>query len=120
MKNLLKTLAIVLAIGATVQAIQVYAQEKEVISIDEVEYNLTRLIELKHEMDANRSETGFVNRETTPDSDFPNIKTDADFKETFSTNVLRYIQVIGGQEAFKKVLSRPEFADVVSGHDPGI
>ena len=119
MKNLMRTLAIVLAIGAAFQAIQVYAQQKAVISIDEVEYNLTRLMQLKHEIEPSRESAALTNSETLLSREFPNIKTEADFKEAFSTNVLRYIQAIGGQEAFKKILTQPEFAEF-SEHEPGV
>lgn len=119
MKNLMKTLAVALAIGSTVQAIQVYAQEKVVISIDEVEYKLTRLIDLKRQMDAGRELSGLVSTESTLSAEFPNIRTEADFKREFSVNALRYIQAIGGEAALARELTKPEFASF-SGHEPGV
>src|SRR5690606_19075983 len=104
MKNLMKALALVLAIASTVQAIQVYAQERVVLSIDEAEYKLTRLIELKRELDFNRDNSGLIGTEQSISSEFPTIKTEEDFKEAFATQALRYIQAIGGESVLKKVL----------------
>ena len=119
MKNLMKALALVLAIGSTIQAIQVYAQERVVLSIDEAEYKLTRLIELKRELDFNRGYSSLTENEQPISNEFPTIKNEEDFKEAFAIQALRYMQAIGGEAVLKKVLQKTEFASF-EGHDPGV
>lgn len=119
MKNLMKVLVLALAIGSTLQAIQVYAQERVVVSIEEEERTLSRLIQLKRNADLSGKTLDVYGSETDLITEFPNIKTEDDFKEAFVTHALRYLQSIGGEEAFKKVLQQKEFSRFQRG-EPGI
>lgn len=119
MKNLMKGLVLALAIGSTLQAIQVYAQERVTVSIEEEERTLSRLIQLKRNSDLSGKTLDVYGNETDLLAEFPNIKTEDDFKEAFATHALRYLQSIGGEEAFKKVLQQKVFARF-HGSEPGI
>lgn len=119
MKNLMKVLVLVLAIGSTLQAIQVYAQERAMVSIEEEERALSRLIQLKRNSDLSGKSLDVYGNEGDLVMEFPNIKTEEDFKEAFAIHALRYLQSIGGEEAFKKVLQQKEFARFHGG-EPGI
>lgn len=119
MKNFMKVLVLALAVGSTLQAIQVYAQERAMVSIEEEERALSLLIQLKRNSDLNGKTLELYKSENDLSVEFPNIKTEEDFKEAFATHALRYLQSIGGEEAFKKILQQKEFARF-NGSEPGI
>ena len=50
MKKTLQALALILAIGATVQTIKAYAQEVASFSAEEEQHKITQLMELRKEM----------------------------------------------------------------------
>jgi len=50
MKNTMKVLAVVLALGATVQALKAYAADVPAISIEDEEYQIVRLMELRQQV----------------------------------------------------------------------
>ena len=119
MKTLARTLALVLALGATMQALFAYANDVGLISIEEEETKIVQLIELKQQMDTKNLSIGDIRPELN--RDFPQIKTEEDFREAFATHALRYLRAINGEDALRRVLDRPEFSSIRrSDGEPGI
>lgn len=74
MRKIMKFLALILALGATIRTIKVYAFDSQVSSLatEEAEYKITRLMELRKEIEL-RGETAFL--DPSVQSEFPEIKT---------------------------------------------
>lgn len=119
MKNAMKILALVLAIGAVSQTIRAYAQTTVTLNADEEAYQISRLMQLKSQIDSR--EMALSHSEAAPiGSEFPNIRTEADFKDEFVTHTLRYIQAIKAEDTFKKMKNRAEFSEMFEHESPGV
>jgi hypothetical protein len=117
MKNLARSLAIVLAVGAMIQTVCVYALENTIISLEEEEATIISLIEFKRRTDSYGE--SFQDASYELRNDFPNIKTEEDFKEAFAEHALRYLHAIGGEKSLKRVLGKEEYQRL-TGDGPGI
>lgn len=124
MKKTIKALALVLALGATVQAIKAYAQEVPQISIEDEEYAIARLMEL-------RQQTQLQGQSFSPDrsvsAEFPDIKSETDLKLTLVKHVIRYVFALGAQaDLVKEMTAACAAASAVKstaaacGSEPGI
>lgn len=118
MKNFFRSLAVVLAVGAMGQTFYVYAQEAGIISIEKEEQALMDLIELKRQVDVNGEPYTIFNDSFKDDGE--EILNEEDFKESFTTHALRYIQAIEAEETLREVIQRPEFRNLYGRDNPGI
>jgi hypothetical protein len=118
MKKTIQVLALVLAIGATVQTIRAYSSETGYFSVEVEEYKLTKLIELRKEVDATGESAPFTF--TRLSEEFPQITNHEQLNEEIARQALRYLQAIGAQEALIKVIKRPEFQPLWDRIEPGI
>ncbi len=117
MKNLARSLAIVLAVGAMIQTVCVYALESTIISLEEEETAIISLIEIKRRADSNGE--SFQDASYELRKDFPNIKTEEDFEEAFANHALRYLQAIGGDKALNRIFVKEKYQRL-TGDGPGI
>lgn len=122
MKNAMKVLALVLAIVATAQTLKAYAQVSVPLSADEEAYQISRLMQLKSQMDAMKAESISKRSDAASleNSEFPSIKTEADFKDEFVTHTLRYIKAINAEDAFTQAKKRAEFSSLFEHESPGV
>ena len=118
MKKTMQTLAIVLAIAATVQTLRAYATETGVFSIEEEEVKMTQLMELRKEF-YEKGESLTAN-ETPVNPDFPNIINSEQLNEAVARQALRYLRAIGAEDALIKVMKQPEFQTFIDRMEPGI
>lgn len=118
MKKTIQALALVLAIGATVQTLKAYALDTGLISADEEEYKITQLMELRKEIEF-KGET-FVSTESNVGSEFPEIKGKEELNEAVVRHTLRYLQAIGAEKALIRVIQQPEFQSLRHSGEPGI
>lgn len=118
MKNILRTLAVTLAIGATFQVVISYAAEIEKISAEEEEVKLSRLMELRREVirSGDQQPMELVNLQ----DEFPQIKNTEDYKREVVRHTLRYLQSIGAEKILKKEIQKPEFQVFRFADQPGI
>lgn len=117
MKNTLQVLALILAVGATVQTIKAYAQEVSIFSADEEEYKISQLMQLRRDIED--KETAFVAEEEIYVSEFPEISSKEQVNEALIMHTLKYIKAIGAENTLINILKRPEVARSL-GHEPGI
>lgn len=117
MKKTLQAIALILAIGATVQTFKAYAQDVGLFSAEEEEYKITQLLELRKEM-ADKAET-FVSEESVLGSEFPEITNQEKLNEAFIMHTLQYIKAVGAEESFNQILKRPEIMRLMRS-EPGI
>lgn len=118
MKNTIQILALVLAIGATVQTIRAYADETGFFSVEVEEYRMSKLIELRKEVTATGDTIPFAY--TTLSEEFPQITNQEQLNEAIARQALRYLQAIGAEDALIKVIKQPEFLSLRSRGEPGI
>lgn len=118
MKNILRTLAIALAIGATFQVVISYAAEIERISAEEEEAKLSRLMELRR--DVIRSGDQHPMELLNLQDEFPQIKNTEDYKHEVVRHTLRYLQSIGAEKTLNKEIQKPEFKVFSLKSEPGI
>ncbi|HLE12957.1 MAG: hypothetical protein A2504_12995 [Bdellovibrionales bacterium RIFOXYD12_FULL_39_22] len=118
MKNLLRVMAVLLAVGSMAQAVCNFNKSLSVINpvLVEDEANLlTQLIELKKQSDL----TGIPFSDIQTEAGMPEIKSNDDFKEQFLQHTLKYLQTIkGGENTVQKVLKQQELQP--KGCGPGI
>lgn len=93
MKKTIQALALILAIGATIQTIKAYAFDTEVLSAEEEGRKVVLLIELRHQTIQEQSFTPDPNIAV----EFPTIKSEADLKVSLVKHVIRYIFAIGAE-----------------------
>lgn len=118
MRNILRTLAITLAIGATFQVVISYAAEVERVSVEEEEAKLSRLMELRREIIHSKDLQQFsvLNFQ----DEFPQIKNTEDYKREVVRHSLRYLQSIGAEKTLSKEIQKPEFKAFIVESEPGI
>lgn len=96
MKKKMKIIALVLAFGATVQALKAYAVEAQVFSVEEEEYKVERLMEM-------RKQIAVQGNALTVDADFsaefPNVKNNTDLNVSLVKHLVRYIFAIGAEKS---------------------
>lgn len=107
-----------MAFGATLQVLKAYASEIEKIFVEEEEYKISRLIDLRRDLEA-RSENAFTSDFEIQD-EFPEIKNEEDLKEGLARHMLRYLQGIGAEDALIRVIKQPEFQSIRERGEPGI
>ncbi len=117
MKKTIQVLALVLAIGAAIQSLRAYASDSSAFSIEEEEYKMFKLINLRKEFTAN-GETASLNS-TVLSEEFPEITNHEQLNEAISRQALRYIQAIGAGDALINVIKKPEFQPLRNS-EPGI
>lgn len=117
MKNLMKCLAIVLAIGAMAQTVGVYALEEVNYSIEKDGEAIIRLIEFRQRVTAHGESIEEASIELA--KDFPEIKTDDDFKHAFGELVVRYSKAIGMENILYQMVNR-NHQKGMTGSEPGI
>lgn len=117
MKNLMRCIAIVLAIGAMAQTVGVYALEEVKYSLGKDGQAIIKLIEFRQRV----SDRGESIEEASIElaSDFPEIKTDDDFKNVFSELVIRYSKAIGMEKVLYQMVNKKELKRM-TGDGPGI
>lgn len=118
MKKTIQALALVLAIGATIQTLKVYASESGFFSIEEEEDKMSKLIDLRKEI-ASGGDTA-LSGDTLLSEEFPQITNSENLKEAIARQALRYIQAIGAEDALVKVINQPEFQSLRGRGEPGI
>lgn len=118
MKKTLQAIALILAIGATVQTIKAYAQEVVSFSAEEEQHKITQLMELRKEM-ADKG-PNFVPEESALSSEFPEITNQEQLNEAIARQALRYIQAIDAEDALVRVIRQPEFQTFIDRAEPGI
>lgn len=118
MKHILRSLAVVFAVGAMAQAIYAYAHEVKIISLNQEEQILLDLIELRREVDLSGAPYSALNSNLKGDG--VEILTEEDFKESFVIHTLRYIQAIDAEDTLRDVLRRPDFQSLYDRVDPAI
>jgi len=118
MKNVLRTLAVIFAIGATFQVVFSYAAEVERISAEEEEAKLSRLMELRRDiMPLNdQRPMELLNLQ----DEFPQIKNTEDYKREVVRHTLRYFKSIGAEKTLNKEIQKPEFEAFRGSDQPGI
>jgi len=118
MKKTLQAIALILAIGATVQTFKAYANETGFFSAEEEESKMSLLIELRKEL-SEKGETFFL-RDTQVSAVFPQITNSEQLNEAVARQVLRYIQAIRAEDALIRVIKQPEFQSLRERAEPGI
>lgn len=118
MKKTIQVLALMLAVGATVQTIRAYADETEFFSIEVEEHKMSKLIELRKEVSATGDAVPF--NYIALSEEFPQITNHEQFNEAIARQALRYLQAIGAEDALIKVIKQPEFQSLRSRGEPGI
>lgn len=117
MKKTLQVLALVLAVGAAIQTLRVYASDSSVFSVEEEEHKMFKLINLRKEIIANGEAASL--RSTDLNEEFPEITNREELNEAIARQVLRYIQAIGAKDALIKVIKQPEF-EALRSSEPGV
>lgn len=118
MKKTIQVLALVLAIGATVQTIRAYASETGFFSVEVEEHKMTKLIELRKEVATNGDTIPFSYMGLS--EEFPQITNHEQLNEEIARQALRYLQAIGAEDALIKVIKQPEFQSLRNRGEPGI
>ena len=118
MKKTIQVLALVLAIGATVQTIRAYASETGFFSVEVEEQKMTKLIELRKEVSTTGDAVPFSY--TSLSEEFPQITNHEQLNEEIARQALRYLQAIGAEDALVKVIKQPEFQSLRNRGEPGI
>jgi hypothetical protein len=117
MKNFMKCLAIFFAIGAMVQTVGVYAIEEVKYSLEKDGEAIIKLIEFRQRVAARGDSIEDASIELV--NDFPEIKTDDDFKNSFGELVIRYSNAIGMEKVLYQMVNKKELKRM-SGEGPGI
>jgi hypothetical protein len=118
MKKTLQALAILLALGAAAQSVKAYAVELGLVSAEEQEYKIIRLMDLRKEMESEGK--SFTPRESEVSLEFPEVTKKSEYNEELVKQYLRYIKAIEADNAFKKVIQMPEFKPLALPTEPGI
>ncbi len=117
MKKFMKCLAIILAIGAMAQTVGVYALEEVKYSLEKDGEAIIKLIEFRQRVAARGDSIEEAAIELA--NDFPEIKTDDDFKNSFGELVIRYSNAIGMEKVLYQMVNKKELKRI-SGDGPGI
>ncbi len=124
MKKTMKIIALVLAFGATVQALKAYAIEAQVFSAEEEEYKVVRLMEMRKQLTV-QGLTSTVDADFS--AEFPNVKSSSDLNVSLVKHLVRYIFAIGAEGSLFEYLKGKDVqaacaASTVSscGGEPGI
>lgn len=122
MKKTIQVLALLLAIGATIQTIKVYALEPQIGSLvtDEAEYRITRLMELRKEIEL-RGETVLL--DPSVQSEFPEIKKGSDLKESLGQHMMRYMDSMCAGATLSRIVNSAQPNSLTTqscGGSPGI
>jgi|SRR5690606_16518838 len=117
MKNLMRCIAIVLAIGAMVQTMGVYALEEVKYSLEKDGEAIIKLIEFRQRV----SDRGDSIEEASVElaNDFPEIKNDDDFKNVFGELIVRYSHAIGMEKVLYRMVNKVGLKRM-TGDGPGI
>lgn len=118
MKKTMKVLALVLALGATVQTLRAYAIETGFFSADEEEHKITQLMELRKEIDVKGE--SFDPKISSVNAEFPEVTSKEELNEAIARHALRYLQAIGAEDALIRVIQKPEFQSLREHGEPGI
>ena len=124
MKKKMKIIALVLAFGATVQALKAYAVEAQVFSVEEEEYKVERLMEMRKQISV-QGNALTVNADFS--AEFPNVKNSTDLNVSLVKHLVRYIFAIGAEKSLFDYLKGEEVqaacaasAFAKCGSEPGI
>ncbi|OQW47618.1 MAG: hypothetical protein A4S09_15000 [Proteobacteria bacterium SG_bin7] len=117
MKKTIKALAIVLALGATLQAIKAYTSETPQLSASVERQKVVELMELRQEIEA-KGEM-FVPQESALSAKFPEIKNLEDLNEVFIMHTLRYIKAVGADKTLIRIIQQPSVSRFIR-EEPGI
>lgn len=96
MKKTIKALALVLAFGATIQALKAYAVEAQVFSIEEEEYKVERLMEMRKQITIQGSA---LTVDADFSAEFPDVKNNTDLNVSLVKHLVRYIFAIGAEKS---------------------
>lgn len=96
MKKTIQVLALVLAFGATVQALKAYAVEAQVFSVEEEEYKIVRLMEMRKQISI---QGNALTSDVDLSAEFPNVKNSTDVNVNLVKHLVRYIFAIGAEES---------------------
>ena len=118
MKKTLQTIAIVLAIGATIQSLAVYAYEEEVLSIENEELILEKLISLRKEAALNGDNAS--EQFQALGQEFSSIQNRNQLNDAIAKQSFRYIQAIGAEESLLKIVKKFNKQSRRKGNEPGI
>lgn len=118
----MKVLALLLALGATIQTIKVYAFDSQVSSLttEEEEYKITRLMELRKEVEL-RGETALL--DPSVQSEFPEIKNSIDLKESLGHHMMKYMDSMCAAATMSKIVNSFQTKSITTqscGGQPGI
>jgi len=105
MKKTIQIFALVLAIGATVQTLKAYAFEAQTISVEEEEYKVMRLMEIRKQISL-QGENLVTNDVLS--ADFPEIRSHADVNVSLVKHLVRYIFAIGAEKSLFDFLKSSE------------
>lgn len=105
MKKTIQVLALVLAIGATIQSLKVYAFEVQAISIEEEEYKVMRLMEMRKQVSL---QGGNLVTDNSFSAEFPEVKDHSDINVSLVKHLVRYIFAIGAEKSLFDFLKGSE------------
>jgi len=115
-KRTIQILALIFAIGATIQTLRAYTSKAGLISVNEEEDKIIRLIELRKEIDAR----GFDSSAVNASADFPEITNREELNKAIVKHALRYIQAIGAEDVLMKEVQQPESKRLDDREAPGV
>lgn len=101
MKKKMKMIALVLAFGATVQALKAYAVEAQVFSVEEEEYKVERLMEMRKQITV---QGNALTVDADFSAEFPNVKSNTDLNVSLVKHLVRYIFAIGAEKSLFEYL----------------
>ena len=105
MKKTIQTLALILAIGATVQTLKAYAFEAQTISVEEEEYKVMRLMEMRKQVPL-QSESFITDNSFS--AEFPEVKDRTDINVNLVKHLVRYVFAIGAEKSLFDFLKGSE------------
>jgi len=117
MKKSLQAIALILAMGATAQALMAYHQDDVLFSAEEEQYKIMQLMELRKEMIDKGPR--FILKESELSAEFSEITNPEELNDAYILHTLQYVKAIGAENALGKILKRPEFTHMI-GNEPGI
>lgn len=123
MKKKMKIIALVLAFGATVQALKAYAVEAQVFSVEEEEYKVERLMEMRKQITV---QGNALTVDADFSAEFSNVKSSTDLNVSLVKHLVRYIFAIGAEKSLFEYLKGADVQAACAaavarcGSEPGI
>lgn len=102
MKKTMKLLALILALGATLQAFTAYADELQVFSLKDEEHKVSQLMEMRKKLSSNPTVLSSKNRFS---EEFPDIQTRKDLDAKLAKHLVRYVFALGAEGALFEYLN---------------